>query len=185
VNLEHRHAAAAWALALVVGLGALGLAGSRAASAHAGASRSLARLEAARASAAEIARLRAAAPPWMAAGRPEAGLSQRLGAALQAAGLPAQALSGVQAQAEPAGPPELRAARLRAGVTLTGLTLPQVGRFLAAWREREPRWTASSVDLSPEPPRGGAGGAAARTGGDLPLRVAVTLECLFVDETGG
>lgn len=72
-------------------------------------------------------------------------------------------------------------AGFRAVVTLSPVTLPQLGTFLAAWREREPGWTVSSLDLSPQTDKaeGKAGGR------DLPLRVVIGLETLFVDRGGG
>jgi hypothetical protein len=65
-------------------------------------------------------------------------------------------------------------------VTLSGVTLPQVGGFLSSWRELEPDWTVANVELSQDisrrPPAGG---------GDLPLRATVALEALYVEEGGG
>ena len=58
------------------------------------------------------------------------------------------------------------------------MTLPQVGAFLAAWREREADWTVSSVDLSPEH------GKAPAQGRDLPLRTTIAIEAVYVEDAG-
>lgn len=94
-----------------------------------------------------------------------------------------------------------RLLRHRATLTLGGdaLTLPRLGDFLAAWRTREPAWTVTSLDVSPQsrPSQasstssmgvaGGAGGAGGGGGGggggDLPLRVVVSLECVALEQT--
>jgi hypothetical protein len=75
------------------------------------------------------------------------------------------------------------ARRTRAVLTLAPLTLPQLGGFLAAWHSREPQWTVSSIELSPQP--GNQAQSAAAPGGDLPLRAVLGLETLFVDQGGG
>jgi hypothetical protein len=113
-------------------------------------------------------------------------LTPRISAALAAAGLPASALSSLSPEAEsPIGEGDLKARRTRAVLTLAPVTLPQLGGFLAAWRSREPQWTVSSIELSPQPGNQSPGQSAAAPGGDLPLRAVLGLETLFVDQGGG
>jgi hypothetical protein len=114
--------------------------------------------------------------------RPAGGLAGKVAAALARAGLPASALQGLSPEAETLT--SAHCFRERATVTLTGITLPQVGGFLDAWRTGEPEWTVSSIDLSPLDR--GLGSAAGRpgtqtgnVGSDLPLRAVITLEGLF------
>ncbi|MBK9189389.1 MAG: hypothetical protein IPM33_10590 [Phycisphaerales bacterium] len=61
-------------------------------------------------------------------------------------------------------------ARRRTTLTLTGIALPQIGRFLDDWRTTEPAWIPVSIDLAP------MGGKPPETGGDLPLRAVIGLE---------
>lgn len=126
----------------------------------------------------ELSALRSSAPSWTLRPRPATGLTPRIGAALSAAGLPASAISSLSPESEsPVGDADLKARRTRAVLTLASVTLPQLGSFLKSWRSLEPHWVVSSLDLSLE-----AGHAKAQeTGGDLPLRVVIGLETLFVD----
>lgn len=162
---------------------AMGLSARAALAARERAGAELRELRQAREHVAEIEALRAAAPVWASKEPPASGLAPRVSAALAAAGLPASALAGLSPEAEldvgGGGGGEWRARRRRATLTLTGTTLPQVGKFLAAWREHEPDWTVTGVDLAPEP------GKAPPQGGDLPLRATVTLEALYVDDVNG
>lgn len=111
---------------------------------------------------------------------PRGGLTPRVTGALERAGLPASALASLSPEAESqlGGQPGLRVSRRRATLTLSGVTLPQVGRFLDAWRSAEPAWTPASIDLSP------AGGKVPEVGGDLPLRAVITIECAAVRREG-
>jgi hypothetical protein len=68
-------------------------------------------------------------------------------------------------------------------VTLAGVTLPQLGGFLKEWRQREPAWTVSGIDLAPQAP--GKKGEASSAGGDLPLRAVIGIETMFVEQGGG
>lgn len=123
----------------------------------------------------ELERLRVAAPALPPAGSSD--LARLAASALAAAGRPASTLTSVSpgGQSAIAGPGGTTlAVRRQATLTLERLTLPQAGSFLSAWRAAEPAWTVSGLDLAPGPvdPR------TASTGGDRPLRVVVTLECL-------
>lgn len=127
-----------------------------------------------------ITALRAAVPESPADDQARGGLTPRVTSALERAGLPASALASLspEAKTQLAGQPGLRVSRRRATLTLTGVTLPQVGKFLDAWRSAEPAWTAASIDISP------AGGKAPEAGGDLPLRVVITIEATLVRRDG-
>ena len=77
--------------------------------------------------------------------------------------------------------------RQRATLTLTPITLPQVGSFLEAWRSAEPRWTIASIDLSPSGKSNnlsqrGTQGSALTDSTDLALRAVLVLETLFAEE---
>ncbi len=124
--------------------------------------------------------LRAGVPDLPEDDQARGGLTPRAAAALERAGLPASALAGLSPEAESqvAGSPGLRVSRRRATLTLSGVTLPQVGRFLEAWRSAEPAWTASNIDLS------AAGGPAPEAGGDLPLRAVIAIESISVRQSG-
>lgn len=108
------------------------------------------------------------------------GLTPRIAGVLERAGLSASVLASVSPEAEShlAGHPGLRVSRRRATLTLSGVTLPHVGKFLDAWRSCEPCWTPASIDISP------AGGKAPEAGGDLPLRTVITIECIAVRRDG-
>ncbi len=170
---------ALWLLVLALSGAALALTAPAASRAHRRLQGELARLATARAQAAEIALLRGDTPEWTRRPPPGSGLAERVSGALAAAGLPASALASLSPAAETdvGGGGGLRARRRRAVVTLSGVTLPQVGGFLAAWRGLEPAWTVAGVDLTQDnahrPPAGG---------GDLPLRASIALEALYVDE---
>ena len=81
-------------------------------------------------------------------------LTRRVTKTLASAGLPAAALSSVTPDADqPAGrTSQGNAAFIRrsARLTLDGLTLPQLGRFLEAWRSStEGRgWTVAAIDIT-------------------------------------
>jgi hypothetical protein len=173
-----RIAAVLWTIALACSCGLFGLSGARYCRARACATEDLSRLALVSRQAGELTSLRTSAPAWMLRTRPPTGLTPRITAALAASGLPAAAVSSVSPESEsPVGDSDLKARRSRATLTLAGITLPQLGAFLQAWRSREPQWTISSLDLVPQ-----AGQPKAEsTGGDLPLRVVIGMETLFVD----
>lgn len=108
------------------------------------------------------------------------GLASRVAAAIQRAGLPASALSGLSPEAESpiANQQGVRVARHRATLTLAGVSLPQAGAFLDVWRATQPAWTPVSIDIAP------AEGKAPEAGGDLPLRVIMVIESVVVPHEG-
>lgn len=168
-----------WSVAAALGASALWLAGARASAAHAALDREHAALASITAKAGEIARLRRALPeiPPQAETSP---LSERVPAVLASCGLPASVLAGVAPGGEvivkgPDGEP--RAERTSATVNLRGLTLPQLGRVLEAWRSGESSWVPVRLELAPV-----TGQRVGPAGGDLPLRVTMGLERLQMIE---
>lgn len=127
-----------------------------------------------------VAALRVGVPESSAEDQGRGGLTPRVTSALERAGLPASSLASLSPEAESqlAGQTGLRVSRRRATLTLSGVTLPQVGRFLDAWRSTEPAWTPASIDLSP------VGGKAPEAGGDLPLRAVIAIEITAVGHDG-
>jgi hypothetical protein len=100
---------------------------------------------------------------------PSGTLAERAAHVLADAGLPSSALTNLS----PARvAPRDGVLHRRATLMLEAVTLPQLGRFLDAWRSHEPAWTVSCIDLSPEtrsqtPP-----------GADLPIRAVITIETI-------
>lgn len=127
-----------------------------------------------------IVALRAGVPDSSADDQTQGGLTPRASASLQRAGLPATSLASLSPEAESRATvqPGIHVSRRRATLTLSGVTLPQVGRFLDAWRSAEPAWTPASIDLSP------GGGKAPEAGGDLPLRAVIAIEAAAIGHDG-
>ncbi len=172
-----------WTLAGISSAAALAVALPAAMNSRSAARRELGQLERDRGPAQQIAAARASAPAWAARPRPWRGLARSVSAVLESSGLPPSALSSLSPEAVAAvsDQAQLGAKRQRASLSLTGVTLPGLGRFLEAWRSAEPAWTITSIDIGPE--RSAAATAPAE-GGDLPLRALVRLEAFYVD-TGG
>jgi hypothetical protein len=133
----------------------------------------------------QVADLEAARPvaaQWRQRRRPASGLAANLGQTLSACGIAPTALVNVSPQ--PESPLESASStnadlrRQRAALTLYPVTLPQLGAFLEAWRAREPYWTVTTIDVSPD--------AAAKLpgGGDLPLRVVMNMEAVYLADAG-
>jgi len=127
-----------------------------------------------------ILTLRAGVPESPVDDQAQGGLTPRVSAALQRAGLPASSLASLSPEAESRLVVQsgVHVSRRRATLTLSGVTLPQIGRFLDAWRSTEPAWTPASIDLSP------AAGKAPEAGSDLPLRAVITIESTAVRRDG-
>lgn len=158
--------AALWTIAAGASLAVAAWSGARALGARAEAVGARAALAHVVAEAGELAALRSDAPDVTDA-RPASELPARVTAVLATCGLPASAVQNFSAE------PSRRDAREgvhreRASLVLGQVTLPQAGRFLAAWRDAEPGWVVTSIDLSP--------GGTTPGGGDLPLRALLTLE---------
>jgi hypothetical protein len=164
-----------WALAILGSALALAVAAPGGARAHAAAKRELVALRATTAHAHELASLRSRLAHQVTEPQGGAGtLAERVAAALAEAGLPSSALQGVSPESRVGGGGSSGVTRRRATLTLAG-TLPQIGRFLDAWRNREPAWTATGIDLAPERP---GDAPAPAPGGDLPVRAVLTIESI-------
>jgi hypothetical protein len=125
----------------------------------------------------EIASLRSAAPPESRCQRPPPGLASRVADVVSKAGLPQSSLQSLSPETETqVGGTDLR--RQVAKMTLDGLTLPQLGRFLQEWRAAEPAWTVAAIDITPASTRGRGTPA-----GDRPLRAVLTIETAFATPT--
>lgn len=151
-----------------------------------------------------LAALRTSLPAWTTHPASE-GLAPRVADALAACGLSSSVMSSLSAQegtlAARVGAASIRTRK--ATMTLTPITLSQLGRLMEAWRVREPAWIISDINLSPlggpsggvptKPPTAatpgapGAVPAAASAGGgeELPLRVTLSLESLSLDAARG
>lgn len=155
------------------------------------------KLESLAKSAEELSRLRAGVGGGWGAGAEastgnEPKLTAAVSGALAAAGLPASTLASLSPESENAeilnpgaggaggkggdGGVRIALARRRATLVLTPVSLPQLGRFLSAWRDRAPQWTPVRIDLEPRQD----GKAQAAPGSDLPLRVTIAIECITV-----
>ncbi len=103
-------------------------------------------------------------------------LATRVAGAVAQSGLPHAVLEGLSPESERVINTQSSVTVVRTGATLTlsPITLAQFGRFLATWRAEEPSWTAASIDITPNRR------ATTDRGGDLPLRVIVTIESIRV-----
>lgn len=124
-------------------------------------------------------------------------ISSRVAAALSSTGLAASLVTSLQREPDVAAAQQadLRASRARVMFTLEGLSLPQLGDFLASWKRHEPEWSVISADITPQPPpsssarsSSAASSAPSTTsmwakGGDAPLRVNLTIESLSLTVT--
>lgn len=124
-------------------------------------------------------------------------ISSRVAAALSSTGLPASMVTSLQREPDVAAAQQaaLRASRARVMFTLEGLSLPQLGGFLAAWKRREPEWSVVSADITPQPPPSSSARSSSAAssslnaasvwakGGDAPLRVSLTIESLSLTIT--
>ena len=123
----------------------------------------------------EIASVRAAAPPESRRNRPPPGLTTRVANVVSKAGLPQPTLQNLSPENETSvGGSNLR--KQTAKMTLEPLTLPELGKFLEEWRNAEPVWTMTSIDITPT-----RGKAAA----DRPLRAIIGIETVFADSKEG
>ena len=138
------------------------------------------RAELLHAKAAELLRLRAGRPALPGATHEEGSFAPRVVSALAAAGVPASTLVSFtpRSQRIVASSGE-SLTRRSAAVALSPVSLPDLGKFLDAWRRAEPAWVVSSIDVSPD------AAARAAPGADLPLRVNLTLEMVHAEPTGG
>lgn len=110
---------------------------------------------------------------------PPGGLAASITDALQHAGLSPSSLANLSPEATiSVGSGDAVAHRRRATMVLSGITLPQLGAFLGTWRETQPNWIVSRLDLTPERINGPI------QGGDVPLSAVVAIEALFMKTEG-
>ncbi len=130
-------------------------------------------------------------PAWASGPRPAGSLAPEVSATLAGTGLPPSVMNSLSADPDSSagqgssGTGAIQARTRRGTLVLTSLTLPQLGAFCAAWRERQPGWTISALDVSPEGGNLAAKTSVASTGGDLPLRAVLTLESISLERSGG
>lgn len=135
----------------------------------------------------EVIRLRAQRPAASVGKRPEPGVYGQVADALVEAGLPTDALVSLTPDADSTiGTDEDGATykRQTLRLTLERLTLPQTGRFLAAWKKCQPEWTIASLQLTPmsgKEPRAKEEPRAEAAGALKPLRIALTMEATYLD----
>lgn len=121
----------------------------------------------ARSTADEITALAAKAPSASLGRRPTPGIVAQVGDALVEAGLPIESLTSLEAvedasaapapapehaQSDIANPTTTTQAQLRRQVdrlTLEPISMPQLARFLDAWRTDHPEWTITTIQISP------------------------------------
>jgi len=127
-----------------------------------------------------ITEIRARLPAYSLRDEARGSLTPRVTTAMERAGLPAATLVSLSPQAESGLAREggVQLSSRRATLMLSNLSLPQLGRFLDAWRSTEVAWLPVSIDLSP------ASGKPPDAGGDLPLRVVITIESRSLKEAG-
>ncbi len=107
-------------------------------------------------------------------------LASSVSAAMTRAGLAGHVLQSLspEAKSQAAGALGSGLSRQRVTFTLANLSLPQVGKFLDAWRSAESDWVVSAIDLTPLTSRD-----TPPIGTDLPLRAVITIEGVFRDST--
>ncbi|MCK6476468.1 MAG: hypothetical protein L6Q35_06525 [Phycisphaerales bacterium] len=143
----------------------------------------------------ELATLRAAWPAFAASDAPSEDLTRRVSRVISAAGLASSVLSNVSPDSDqPAGSAKSPGGtplylRRSARLSLDGVTLPDLGRFLEAWRKAEPGWVVTSIDLSAT--SGTSGGSRIKTpengstsGRDRHLRALLAVEAIVATSDG-
>lgn len=171
-----RHEIATWSLVSLAAFTALAYSAYHARGAHRDLQESQARLDRTRRTVESLTALQSAVPIDQKPSRTDPGLAARATSTLERIGLSAGTLSAFSAEPDvlvgSAG--DLRVTRSRATISLVGLSLPQVGLFLDAWRKAEPKWIPISIELSPDTTR------MPHVAGDLPLRIVILVEALHV-----
>jgi hypothetical protein len=138
-------------------------------------------------------------PPWATRRRPAPGVAAKLGDTLASCGIPTASLADVTPQPDAPVPGASGGARItglrrqRTMLTLSPVTLPQLGAFLQTWRQRQPDWCVTGIEVSPAGTGGlgGGGGPGSATGGvypapggDLPLRAVLVMDAVYLDIAG-
>lgn len=178
------------AIAVLASVGLLAWSASRVVTALGRADAAHTRLTQIQTAATELAALEQRQPSASLGKRPERNLSGQIADALAEAGLPPTTLASLTPEedapitAAPStnGRPttnSLAYRRQAARLTLEPLTLPDLGRYLSAWRTRQPEWTTSSIQISPIITKD-----AAATSPSRPIRVTCLIECVYVEQPG-
>jgi hypothetical protein len=160
------------------------------------------------AAASEIEVLKRSTPTVAAGARPQPNISGQVTDVLVEAGLAPALLTNLTPESDTAvdtgniarGMGTTSAARYRrqsARLTLEPATMPDLGRFLAAWRTSQPQWAIASINVSPlTTMKGSRGRSGATSTGSVadaseeqelvspnrPVRVNLVIECLYVDQ---
>jgi hypothetical protein len=166
-----------WFLSILASAALLMAVGTRAATARAAARDARHSLHTASEQATELARLRQGRPEFPE--RPAGGLASKVAGAMARAGLVTASLQSLSPEAQAAISGQTKLTRQRATLTLSNVSLPQVGTFFNAWRSAEPDWIISGIDLTPITSKD-----APSIGSDLPLRAVITIEGVFKDPAG-
>ena len=128
--------------------------------------------------------LQVALPSWVTRAPVDATLlTSRVSDALAASNIPPARLIALSPESDVtlSGAGAVQTKRRRATLTLAPISLPELGRFVDRWAQREPGWTIAALDLIPQ---------AAKDENRVDqqqhtLRVVLTLESTFLHEAGG
>lgn len=137
---------------------------------------------------AEIQSLRKQRPRAAARQKPTADIVGGIESALATAAVPIATMTSLSSDPESFVTMEGRtdARYLRQGVRLTlePITLPAFGRFLNTWRQANPEWTVSSIQIGQATSNQlNSKTIPANSGINLPVRVFMTFETVYADST--
>ncbi|MBX3378385.1 MAG: hypothetical protein KF678_15430 [Phycisphaeraceae bacterium] len=166
-----------WSLSILASAAILMVTGTCAATARAAARDARHSLRTASEQATELVRLRQGRHEF--SERLAGGLASKVAGAMASAGLATASLQSLSPEAQAAISGQTKLSRQRATLTLSNVSLPQVGTFLNAWRSAEPDWIISGIDLTPITSKD-----APSIGSDLPLRAVISFEGVFKDPAG-
>lgn len=131
---------------------------------------------------ARAAALRALAPVSGFGSRPTEDVIQLANRVLEAATLPPARLRSVQSEMDRAIQDDREGRRLTmARLSLEPLTVPELGAFLSAWRNRQQVWSVTRIELSALTPT--RDGPVARGQGQY--RASITVSASYIDNATG
>lgn len=174
-------------------------AGLRAARAEAALDAAVDRHRSITAAAAELRVLTSAAPTVATSAKAQTNISGQVTDALVEAGLAPSLLTTLSPESDsslptPANAPAAATYRRQAArLTLEPITMPDLGRFLNAWRRQQPQWTVASINVTPasgpiSKPRRSTNATpepqaepepASPT---RPVRAALVIECVYLEQ---
>ncbi|MBX3378330.1 MAG: hypothetical protein KF678_15145 [Phycisphaeraceae bacterium] len=166
-----------WMAVIIASSAILIATSNRASRAHAASKQARAELRTISQQAAELTSLRESRTDFPERPAGDSALASRISAAMARAGLVSNILQSLSPEARSPSAGDSRLTRQRATLTLANLSLPQVGKFLDAWRTAEPDWIVSAIDLIPMTSTRDT----PSIGTDLPLRAVITIEGVFKD----